>query len=55
VSDDDHDQHDGCLCGLDHSQHEATADHDLPPAKGGVQGDKKPRRPKTDRTSVDEA
>lgn len=51
----DHDAHDGCLCDHPHAEHEATPDHELPAAKGGVQGDKRPRKPKTDRTSVEEA
>lgn len=51
----DHDQIDGCLCGLDHAEHEVTEDHDLPAAVGGVQGDRKPRKPrcKGTRTSVE--
>jgi hypothetical protein len=51
-SEDNYDTHDGCLCGLDHSAHEATPDHELPAAQGGVQGDQKPRRKKSDRTAV---
>lgn len=54
MSDTDHDAHDGCLCGCDHAEHEATPDHELPAAQGGVQGDKKPRRPKADRTRVED-
>jgi hypothetical protein len=51
---DEHEHADGCLCGQDHTEHEATADHDLPEARGGVEGDKKPRRRKPTRTSVGE-
>jgi hypothetical protein len=36
-----HEHADGCLCGLDHAEHEATPDDELPPATGGVE---KPRR-----------
>jgi hypothetical protein len=42
----DHEEHDGCLCGCDHSEHELTPDIDLPAAVGGVQGDAKPRKPR---------
>jgi hypothetical protein len=51
---DEHEHVDGCLCGLDHSEHDATPDDDLPAAIGGVQGDPKPRirRRKSDRTAV---
>ena len=52
MPDDEHEHADGCLCGLDHSEHEPTLDHDLPPAVGGVQGERKPRRRPT-RTSVE--
>jgi hypothetical protein len=38
---DEHEHADGCLCGLDHAEHEATPDDELPPATGGVE---KPRR-----------
>lgn len=54
MSDTDHDAHDGCLCGCDHAEHEATPDHELPAAQGGVQGDRKPRRKKVTRTSVED-
>lgn len=53
----DHDKHehaDGCLCDCDHGTHEATEDHDLPEAIGGVEGDKKPRRRRPTRTSVED-
>lgn len=40
---DDHDHADGCLCGQDHAEHEATLDHDLPAADGGVEERRKPR------------
>jgi hypothetical protein len=39
----DHDAVDGCLCGHPRAEHEATEDHDLPAAVGGVQGDRAPR------------
>jgi hypothetical protein len=48
----DHDAVDGCLCGHDHAEHEPTPDHDLPAAKGGVQGDKAPRKRRATKTSV---
>ncbi|WP_187278144.1 hypothetical protein [Methylobacterium sp. WL7] len=50
----DPDAHDGCLCGHDCSEHEVTEDHDLPEAQGGVEGDKKPRRRRPTRTSVED-
>lgn len=50
---DEHEHIDGCLCGQDHAEHEATPDHDLPEAQGGVEGDRKPRRKKPTRTSVE--
>jgi hypothetical protein len=50
---DEHEHVDGCLCGHPQEEHEATPDHELPAAQGGVQGDRKPRRKKTDRASVD--
>jgi hypothetical protein len=52
----DHDEHediDGCLCGAPHAEHEATPDHELPEARGGVEGDRKPRLRKPTRTSVE--
>lgn len=42
-ADDDHDECDGCICDTDPSEYQQTEDHDLPPAKGGVVGDRKPR------------
>ncbi|KMO33309.1 hypothetical protein VQ02_21175 [Methylobacterium variabile] len=51
---DDHDHADGCLCGHDHADGEATHDHDLPAAEGGVEAARKPRRRAT-RTSAGEA
>ena len=50
----DHDHVDGCLCGHDQAEHVATQDHDLPPAEGGVETPRTPRRRGT-RTSVGEA
>lgn len=48
------DEHvDGCLCDCDHAEHEATEDHNLPAAVGGVQGDRKPRRRKATRTALE--
>ena len=37
---------DGCLCHAPVAEHEATGDHELPEATGGVQGDPKPRKPR---------
>ncbi|MGX7708978.1 hypothetical protein [Methylobacterium sp. Gmos1] len=51
---DDHDHADGCLCGLDHGEHDATLDHDLPAAEGGVEAPRK-RRQRATRTSTGEA
>lgn len=54
----EHDEHcsepDGCLCHAPVADHEATADHDLPAAKGGVVGDRAPRKRKTDKAAVGE-
>lgn len=55
----EHDEHcceehlDGCLCHAPVADHEATADHELPAAHGGVQGDRKPRR-RADKMAVGE-
>lgn len=47
---------DGCLCHAPVAEHEATADHELPAARGGVEGDhRKARKPKADRTHVEES
>lgn len=27
---------DGCMCGTEHLEHEATSDEELPPATGGI-------------------
>lgn len=43
---DEHEHPDGCLCQSPVAEHEATGDHDLPAATGGVQGDPKPRKPR---------
>ncbi|MEE8629073.1 hypothetical protein [Methylobacterium ajmalii] len=47
----DHDHVDGCLCGHDHAEHEATLDHDLPAAGGGVEEQRK-RRSRATKTSA---
>jgi hypothetical protein len=49
----DHDGPDGCLCGHPQEEHEATPDHELPAAKGGVQGDRGPRKRRATRTSIE--
>ena len=49
---DDHDERDGCLCDCDHAEHEPTLDQDLPPATGGIAGERKARRRPT-RTAVE--
>lgn len=55
MTEDEHDKADGCRCGCEPlADHEATEDHDLPEALGGVEGDKKPRRRRPTRTSVGE-
>jgi hypothetical protein len=51
---DEHEHIDGCLCGHPHEEHEATPDHELPAAKGGVQGDTRPRRRKPTKTAVED-
>ena len=52
MSEDEHEE--GCLCGQHPlAKHEVTEDHDLPAARGGVQGDRKPRR-RSDKVSVGE-
>jgi hypothetical protein len=43
---DEREHPDGCLCHAPVADHEATADHELPAATGGVQGDRKPRKPR---------
>jgi hypothetical protein len=35
--DDDHDDADGCLCGLEHVDDDATSDLELPTTSGGVE------------------
>lgn len=40
---DEHENADGCLCGMPIGLHEATHDRDLPEAAGGVEGDLKPK------------
>jgi hypothetical protein len=50
---DDHDHADGCLCGHDHGEQDATQDQDLPAATGGVEGERKPRRRKGTRAAVE--
>jgi hypothetical protein len=53
----DGDDADGCLCGLDHSEHGVTGDADLPPATGNVVGDEaasQKRRPRSTRTSLED-
>ena len=48
---DDHDHADGCLCGHGRAEHEATLDHDLPAAEGGVE-ERRKRRPRATKTSA---
>jgi hypothetical protein len=50
----DHDHADGCLCGHDHADRDATLDHDLPAADGGVE-ERRKRRPRATRTSTGDA
>jgi len=50
---DEHEHVDGCLCGHPQEEHEATPDHELPPAQGGVQGDRMPRKRRATRTAVE--
>ena len=40
----EHEHDDGCLCHNPVGEHEATRDHELPAARGGIEGDRKPRR-----------
>jgi hypothetical protein len=51
---DEHEHVDGCLCGADHAEHEVTPDHELPAARGGVEGDRKPRKRRPTKTAVKE-
>lgn len=53
MAEQDHDEKDGCLCGCDLNEREHTADHDLPAAVGGVEGDTKVKRRKATRTAVE--
>ena len=39
IADPDDDDTDGCLCGMDHLDEEATLDEELPVASGGVETD----------------
>jgi len=51
TSDDDEDA-DGCLCGMEHLDEEATSDLELPFASGGIEADKD-AQPAADETDVD--
>lgn len=43
ANDDDSEDADGCLCGMDHLDDDATSDLELPSASGGVEtGDDEP-------------
>jgi hypothetical protein len=52
IADPDDDDADGCLCGMDHLDEDATLDEELPVASGGIEADdEKP----TDEDDADES
>lgn len=52
ATDQDDDDSDGCLCGMDHLDEEATSDEELPQASGGVQTDDQ-EQPDEDEDDID--
>ena len=52
VTSDDDDDADGCLCGMEHLDEEATSDLELPSASGGIEADRD-AQPADDETDVD--
>jgi hypothetical protein len=52
VTNNDDEDADGCLCGMEHLDEDATSDLELPSASGGIEADKDEQRA-DDETDVD--
>ena len=52
VTDDDDEDADGCLCGIEHLDDDATSDLELPSTSGGIESDEE-KQAAHDETDVD--